>query len=163
MKKRTVILAGMTGGMVWAIGLVAWAVNPWTGTGGQDRLGGAVLAAFIAGLPLLLMIGRLAQRRFFDDSIIDGQAFAPGSGAEIDQKVLTNTVEQMILAAAIWPLAVVQAHGFTPVWLALGFAVARILFWIGYHVSPPLRGLGFAATFYPTIVAGIWGVWAILS
>jgi len=45
--------------------------------------------------------------------------------------------------------------------LGLGFAVMRVLFWLGYLVSPPLRALGFAGSFYPTVVAGVWSaiVW----
>ncbi|MCB1390990.1 MAG: MAPEG family protein, partial [Rhodobacteraceae bacterium] len=104
----------------------------------------------------------LAQRRFFDDAIIDGEPFRAGSGAEIDQRVLTNTTEQTALALALWPFAGwVLGWGLLPV-LGLSFAVFRLLFWIGYHASPPLRGLGFAASFYPTLVAAIWALvsWA---
>jgi len=110
-----------------------------------------------------LMVGRLAQRRFFDDEIIDGEPFAPGSGAEIDQRVLTNTVEQLILALVIWPFVALTLGGFTVLFLGFGFAVARLAYWVGYHVSPPMRGFGFAATFYPTIIAGIWSVVAWLA
>jgi hypothetical protein len=123
--------------------------------------------AFLApGLVLLLLIGRLAQRRFFDDTVIDGGPFAPGSGGEIDARVLQNTVEQLVLALALWPPIAYLSLGDGPgvvTCLGVGFALARVAFWIGYHVSPPLRAFGFAATFYPTIIALIWALIARLT
>jgi len=154
--KRRVIAGSMALSMLWALGLV------WWGRGPAEALPALVQAFVPGGLIMGAMIGRLAQRRFFDDAIIDGEAFRPGSGAEIDQRVLTNTTEQMVLALAIWPFAGwVLGWGLLP-WLGLALALFRLLFWIGYHLSPPLRGLGFAASFYPTMVAGIWAlvVWA---
>jgi len=115
---------------------------------------------------LAVMIARLAQRRFFDDSIIDGQPFAPGSAADIDARVLQNTVEQLVLALALWPVTgyVLAIDGPGVVLsLGIGFAIARLAFWIGYHISPPLRAFGFAATFYPTLIAVVWAVlWWLL-
>ncbi|AHD00370.1 50S ribosomal protein L11 [Leisingera methylohalidivorans DSM 14336] len=107
---------------------------------------------------LALIIGRIAQRRFFDDAIIDGDPFAPGSPAEIDQRVLTNTAEQLVLALAVWPFAAVALGGAVVLALGLSFALMRVLFWAGCHLSLPLRGLGFAGTFYPTVIAAVWAV-----
>ena len=47
--------------------------------------------------------------------------------------------------------------------LAMSFFIARLLFWVGYHISPPLRGLGFAATFYPTVLAALASIVAALT
>lgn len=155
--KRRVIAGSMALSMLWALGLV------WWGRGPGEALPALALAWLPGGLVMGLMVGRLAQRRFFDAAIIDGQAFRPGSGAEIDQRVLTNTTEQLVLALALWPFAGwVLGWGLLP-WLGLSFALSRILFWIGYHASPPLRGLGFAASFYPTMVAGIWALLSLIG
>jgi len=156
MRKRGEIALGMAGGGLWALLMV----------GGPQWLGLSYIpapialpAAFVApGLFLIAVIGFLAQRRFFDDATIDGDAFAPGSRAEIAQRVLSNTVEQLVLALAIWPLVAVSLGGAVVICLGLGFAFMRILFWVGYLVSPPLRGLGFAGTFYPTVLAAIWSL-----
>ncbi|HPD94074.1 MAG: MAPEG family protein [Rhodobacter sp.] len=155
--KRAIIAASMALALVWSLALVWLAPR----VGAPDPVSALVLGFVPAGLVMAVMIGRLAQRRFFDDAIIDGAPFVPGSGPEIDQRVLTNTTEQLVLALALWPFAGwVLGWALLPV-LGLNFAVMRVLFWLGYHQSPPLRGLGFAASFYPTPVAALWalGVW----
>lgn len=154
--KQRLIAASMALAMLWSVALV------WLGFGrGAGFLGPVtpvVLAYLPGGLVMVALIGRLAQRRFFDPTIIDGQAFAPGSGAEIDQRVLTNTTEQMVLALVLWPFAGwTLGWGLMPI-LGVNFAVMRVLFWAGYHRSPPLRGFGFAASFYPTVVAALAGI-----
>lgn len=108
---------------------------------------------------MALMIGVLAARRFFSRDLIDGQPPARSSRADIDQRVLTNTTEQMLLALLIWPFVGFSLGGVSIIALGIGMAIARLLFWIGYHVSPPLRALGFAASFYPTLFAAFWAVW----
>lgn len=149
MSKRGKILIGMGLGALWGLGLI-WLGPMWKDVG----LGFALaVAGFCAGLPMMLMIGRLAQRRFFDDAVIDGGPLSGGAG--IDARVLANTVEQILLAACIWPLAGLVLGGGTVLALGAGFAVARLAFWIGYHLAPPLRGFGFAATFYPTVFAAL--------
>ena len=159
--KRTKILIGMALGALWAVAVV---VLPGLGPQPFVPLNLALVYAFLpGGLFLMLVIGRLAQRRFFDDAIIDGEPFAPGSGAEIDQRVLTNTVEQMLLALLIWPFAASWLGGQTVIVMGVAMAVARLAFWIGYHLSPPLRAFGFAASFYPTILAVVWTLWKLLG
>jgi len=156
MNKRPQILISMVAGALWALAVV------W----GPQRMDLPFLpppialpgAFLVPGLFMLLMIGRLAQRRFFDDAIIDGDAFQPGSGAWVDQRVLSNTTEQLVLALVIWPFVALTLGGGVVLALGFGFGVARVAFWIGYHVSPPLRGFGFAATFYPTVLAALWSL-----
>ncbi len=162
MTRRPAILLGMAGGLVWAAA-VLW-------LGGQLRvpvfaLGPAMALAFLGpGLVLAALIGRLAQRRFFDDTLIDGQPWPEGSAAEIDARVLQNTLEQTVLALCVWPalgwLLGPQGAGVT-VALGVSFVLARVLFWAGYRRSPTLRALGFAATFYPTALAAAWALWRL--
>lgn len=161
MSKRVKILLGMALGALWAVAVV---VLPGLGTQPFLPLNLALIYAFLpGGLFLVLVIGRLAQRRFFDDTIIDGEAFAPGSGAEIDQRVLQNTVEQMVLALLLWPFVASWLGAVTVIVMGIALGIARLAFWIGYHLSPPLRAFGFAATFYPTVLAVLWTVWKLLG
>lgn len=158
MGTRTRVLIGMALGLVWSVGLV---VGVQLAGGGFMPPMLAVPGAMVApGLVMLAMIARLAQWRFFDDALIDGAAPPPGSAAEIDQRVLTNTVEQIVLALAVWPFVAATLGGRVVLYMGIGFALARLAFWIGYHLSPPLRAFGFAATFYPTVLAALWSVGA---
>lgn len=162
MEKRRKIAIGMAAGAVWAVAVLVGAATfvqlP------VFALMPTIMTAFLApGLVTIAMIGRLAQRRFFDDAIIDGEAFS--GAAAIDQRVLSNTVEQLVLAMAVWPAAAVLLGAEGPgVILVLGvaFAVARLAFWAGYHMAPPLRAFGFAATFYPTVLVALWALWRVV-
>ena len=150
MSKRALILMGMGAGAIWALAAVPLA-RMMAGLV-QMPLPEALALSFLpVGLVLFLMIGRLAQRRFFDDQIIDGDAYQAGSAAEIDQRVLHNSVEQLVLKLALWPFIGMTLEAGPILLLGASFAVTRLLFWVGYHVSPPLRAFGFAAGFYPTI------------
>lgn len=155
MQKRLKIVIGMALGALWGVALI-WIAATWVSLPIYTLLPVLAFSLLGPGVFLLLVIGRLAQRRFFDDAIIDGQSFGAGTAAEIDQRVLTNTVEQLVLALCLWPpigyLAGPVGPGLVAV-LGLGFVVARLAFWIGYHRSPPMRAFGFAASFYPTILA----------
>lgn len=156
MTKRARILAGMALGAFWSGGVLVIGRDV---TNARLFDGYATeLAYFLCGLVLLAMIGRLAQRRFFDDAIIDGQTYLPDTPAEIDQRVLQNTVEQLVLAAFLWPLIGKVLGDGMVLTLALSFVIARLTFWIGYHLSPPLRAFGFAATFYPTILVAVFAM-----
>jgi len=158
-QKRGVILLGMAAGLAWAVLALVLGARIHVPIGLiQPVLMGAALGP---GLVLIAMIGRLAQRRFFDDALIDGQPLAPGGGAEIDQRVLQNTLEQTVLALCLWPFVGFVLGVGTVAVLAAGFTLARVLFWTGYHLSPPLRAFGFAATFYPQVVAALWTLWVL--
>lgn len=157
MSKRVRIALGMVAGAAWAM-LLVFAVPSVTRSLFLP-INVALIAGFAPpGFVLAAMIGNLARRRFFDDAIIDGEAPRPQSGAEIDARVLQNTVEQAMLAVLLWPLIALVLGGALLVVLGASFALARILFWVGYHISPAARAVGFAATFYPTVLGAVWAV-----
>lgn len=163
MGKRGKIALGMVAGLVWSLGLL------WSAARFFElpvfALIPTIMTAFLApGLVMIAMVGRLAQRRFFDDTIIDGEPLT--GAAEIDQRVLQNTTEQLVLALCVWPAAAVLLAGDGPgviVALGIGFTAMRIAFWVGYHISPPLRAFGFAGTFYPTVLVGLWAVSKLIA
>ncbi|MDQ2092883.1 MAPEG family protein [Rhodalgimonas zhirmunskyi] len=124
------------------------------------------LAFLLAAIVPLLVIARQAARRFFDDTLIDGQPYLPGSPGDIDARVLQNSIEQLVLAMAVWPAAgtlLVTSGPGVVLMLGGGFLISRLAFWGGYHLSPPLRAFGFAASFYPTIIVLVWAlaIWII--
>ena len=114
------------------------------------------VAYLFPAIILVAVIGRIAQRRFFDEDLIDGDRPAPHTAAEIDQRVLTNTAEQALIAALVWPFVAMVQGGAAVIVLGAGFAVFRTIFWLGYHAAPPFRSMGFAGTFYATVLALIW-------
>ncbi len=160
MNKRGKIAIGMGAGLVWSVALI-WIGSTMVEIPAFSRIVVTPFFALAPGIVLVLMIARIAQRRFFDETLIDGQAPVSGSGCDIDQRVLQNTIEQTAVALCLWlPLSyLLLDDGLGVVMtLSVGFAIARVAFWAGYHISPPLRAFGFAATFYPTALALIWGL-----
>ena len=155
--KRIGVTLGMALGMLWAVAIVLLPL----------RLGLpfvppvlAIPAAFlIPGVVMAMMIGAIAARRFFSADLMDGAAAVAGSGADIEERVLRNTIEQMVLALLIWPFIGFSLGGVSILALGIGMAVARLLFWVGYHTFLPLRAFGFAASFYPTLFGAFWAVW----
>lgn len=108
------------------------------------------------------MVGWLAQRRFFGNAAIDGAP--PGEAFEIDQRVLSATVELLVLALCVWPAAAVILGGNGPgviMCLGLGFVVSQASFWIGCHRSLSLRVFGFAASFFPSVFVAFWTLWQL--
>lgn len=165
MTKRAKMLVGGLLGAIWALGVV------WIGATFIElpifALTPTLLLAFLGpGLVIALMIFWSAMRRFRSDALMDGSAAAVGSAAEVDARVLRNTVEQTVLALCLWPaigfLAADDGPGLILA-LSLSFPIARLAYWIGYRISPPLRLFGFAATFYATVFALFWavGIWLI--
>lgn len=156
MARRVTILLGLALGALWALAVV---ILP--GQAGQPFIpfNIALIYAFLpGGLVMALMVAVLAARRFFSEAAMGGAPFAPGSRGAIDQAVLTNTVEQMVLALLIWPFVATWLGALTVIVMGIAMAVARLAFWLGSHIARPLRAFGFAASFLPTVFAVLWTV-----
>jgi len=105
---------------------------------------------------LAISVGWLARHRFFTPEDIDGGGLASGTThARVLQSALQNTLEQTVIAVTVH---VAWAIVMPPQWLiALPIATAlfilgRILFVRGYAHGAPARALGFALTFYPSLL-----------
>ena len=66
-----------------------------------------------------------------------------------------------ILLLCLWPFAGWMVGTDLAVVLGWSLALTRLIFWAGYARAPFLRAFGFAAGFYPTLLAG--GVAAVGS
>lgn len=160
MSIRSKIILGQVIGLAWAV-TVVWL--PMTMSAPFMPLNTVMITALMpGGLVLLAMVSMIALRRLFDSSVIAGGALHPGSRAEIDQRALSNTLEQLVVAIVLWPFAALTLGGFVVLWMGISFALARLVYWLGYHVSPLVKSVGFGATFYPTVLATLWAVlkWA---
>ena len=111
--------------------------------------------AVLAAMVLAQMIARFWQGAFDPGAGKDGQFL------RLNQRVISNSVEQIaILAPAILALAA-GAPGVQMgqvIALAWVFALARLLFWAGYLISPMLRAPGMAASFAVCLAALGWAV-----
>jgi hypothetical protein len=111
----------------------------------------ALVVACLAG-----NIGRLAAHRFFTPADIDGGATSDGTAAaRLLQATLQNTLEQTVLATAthaIWAATAPLTWQAAIPAAAVLFVIGRVLFWRGYAHGAPARAVGFALTFYPSVV-----------
>ncbi|NEV65116.1 MAPEG family protein [Thiorhodococcus minor] len=161
-EKQTGVLIGIVIGMIIAISIVVAGIlwNPFSyalSLTDAERLTVAFKSALLPLLFLVISVARLAKHRFFTPEDIDGGAgFASDSErALVLQTLLQNTLEQFCIAVVVYAAwAVVMPSTWLSVvpLAALAFAVGRILFFGGYAKGAPSRALGFALTFYPSVL-----------
>ena len=161
MSSRTGVMAASGVGFLWALALL-WGAAQFVRLP-VFTLMPTIMTAFLApGLATAAMVMRVATRRLGDEEMLAGGALH--GAAAVDQRVLQNTVEQLVLALCIWPAAAVLLAEAGPgviVTLGAGFTLARVVFWVGYHRAPLLRVAGFAATFWPTVLVALWALWRL--
>ncbi len=159
--KQIGVLRGMALGatlsVIGVIGIGLWqpdALVPADEAG--SRLAFALKWDLLLLIVLAVHIGILARHRFFTPVDIDGGGLTSGTTkAQIYQSVLQNTLEQVVLAIGVH---LVWAVSLPIGWLAsvpaavVLFVVGRILFMAGYERGAPARALGFAMTFYPSVL-----------
>jgi hypothetical protein len=112
------------------------------------RLGLATAALLPAAALLFAMVVASSAARFVA-AAFDPLAGRDGRFVAVNQRVITNTVEQLcVFAPALlaWAAGGGAAAMGGVLAAALVFAVARAAFWVGYHLSPFARAPGMAAT-----------------
>lgn len=126
------------------------------GTFTGERIAFALKADLVIVLWLGLSIGRLARHRFFTPEDIDGGGVTQGTEtANVLQATLQNTLEQTVLAVlahTIWAVTMPVAWVSTIPAAVILFLIGRVLFLRGYAGGAPSRAIGFALTFYPSIL-----------
>lgn len=132
-------------------------------TGMAIRLGVAAMSLLPAAAVLAAMILVQMAARFWQ-GVFDPTAGADGRYLRVGQRVISNTVEQMaILGPALLALAAAVQAEWLPqvVALALVFALARLVFWVGYLIAPIWRAPGMAASIGVNLAALGWAfaVW----
>jgi hypothetical protein len=154
----------LVGAALGALGSVAIVILPGLGSQPFLPLNLALIYAFLpGGLFLMLLLGWIALRRSLGNSALDDGPFPDVSGEDIDQKVLSDSVAQLVLALLIWPLAASWLGAVTVIVMGVGMGVARLLFWSGAHFSLALRSFGWTLSFGPTAVAFLWTLWKLLG
>ena len=170
-KQRGVLKGMLTGVVITLVALVtAVTVSPFPpppDASAGARIAFAVKADLFLALWLAWCIGRLARHRFFTPDDIDGSGLTGGTErAKLLQSILQNSLEQTVLAALVhiaWSVAL-PVHWLSAIPAAVVlFLCGRVLFARGYVGGAPSRALGFALTFYPSVVMAIVTAGAILS
>jgi uncharacterized MAPEG superfamily protein len=122
------------------------------------------LAALLPAVVVLLAMIVVQSGMRATTGALDPLAGTDGAFLRTNQRVITNTIEQLaVFVPALLALAAgAPAARMAPiVALAWVFALARVAFWIGYLAGVRLRSPGMAATVavnVATLVAAIW-VW----
>ena len=121
-----------------------------------DRLAYALKADILVIFWLFYCVGKLGNHRFRTPEDIDGGGLTAGTEqAKILQAVLQNTLEQTVFAISvhmIWAVVVPVTWISGTLAAAILFSLGRFLFIRGYAGGAPSRALGFALTFYPSIL-----------
>jgi len=109
---------------------------------------------------VIFSVARIGNQRFSSPEDIDGAGLTSGTEkAKMLVAILQNTLEQAFLACLVYLIwAVVMPSGWIACILAaaLLFCLGRVLFILGYQGGAPSRALGFALTFYPTVMMFVW-------
>lgn len=121
-----------------------------------DRIRIALQWDLVVLLCLVYGIGRLASHRFFTPEDIDGGGLSEGTArSKLLQSMLQNTLEQATLAFMvhlIWAVTMPSHWQSVIPTATILFLTGRILFYAGYAKGAPSRALGFALTFYPSVL-----------
>ena len=169
--KQRGVLKGMTIGAATSLVVIIAAIllgpallSPEASAG--ERLAFALKADAFLALWLGVSIGLLARHRFFTPADIDGGGLSQGSEtAKVLQATLQNTLEQTVLAVLVhlawatlmpvsWMAAIPAA--------AILFLSGRVLFIRGYRGGAPSRAVGFALTFYPSVLMLVMVIGAVI-
>ncbi len=109
---------------------------------GADRLRVAIQCCAIAALfALVAGVEAIAHERLFT-AAIDPLAGVETKRMRVNFRYLSNTLEQYVVFAAGLLALSLYASGKILVIVTIVWVLARWAFWIGYHKSPLLRGVG---------------------
>lgn len=121
-----------------------------------DRFAFAVKADFFIALWLGISIALLARHRFFSPEDIDGGGLTEGTEtANVLQATLQNTLEQTVLAVLVhfaWAILLPASWLLGVPAAVVLFLCGRVLFLRGYRGGAPARAVGFALTYYPSML-----------
>ena len=134
------------------------------------------ISLLLPAVALFIAIARLAAHRFFTPADIGGSAFSAGTDqAKLLQALLQNTLEQLAFTVPVYLAALSSAYFLNNDYLnnsyhsllasvpacACTFLLGRVLFFLTYPYGASARALGFALTFYPTVLLLAWQLWLL--
>ncbi|MBY8976543.1 MAPEG family protein [Rhodobacteraceae bacterium NNCM2] len=152
-----------------AIGMLVWfaaafALLPGAGIGGgaADRLAYAAFWLLLPAISLVLAVGLIARHRHLVNAI-DGGWDPADRMLEIYRRNLANTVEQVLIASLAYPAFAINAPEGWLILIPAGcalFLLARLAFLWGLTKGGARdRAIGFACTFYPSVLLLLAGLY----
>lgn len=156
-KKQRGVALGMASGLVASLLVVFLASRAFLSWDAPDR---AAISLLLPATAMFVAIARMAKHRFFTPADIDGSPLSVGTGrAKTLQSLLQNTTEQLALALPVYVAALLNTRpgiqAAVPA-CACAFLLGRLTFFATYSGGASARALGFAITFYPTVLLLIW-------
>ncbi|WP_419746103.1 MAPEG family protein [Xanthomonas phaseoli] len=155
-KQRGVVL-GMASGLLASLFVVFLASRAFLSWDAPERAGTGLLLPAAA---MFLAIARMAKHRFVTPADIDGSALSVGTArARTLQSLLQNTTEQLAFALPVYVAALLSTRPAIQAAVpacACAFLLGRLIFFATYSGGAGARALGFALTFYPTVLLLSW-------
>ena len=141
-QQRKVTLAGIAYGTLATLLLWYLLIEFLPAPAGAGSLDTALTCSAIAALLTVLAgVEAVAHERLFTPAI-DPLAGVETPRMRVNFRFLSNTVEQFIIFAAGLLALAAYAPPRILIIVTIVWVIARWAFWIGYHRSPLLRGLG---------------------
>lgn len=119
------------------------------------------LALILPTCSYVIGIARIASLRFFDESVSNPLIAAENLRLSIMKQYLNNTHEQLFFAVIVYALlswGLPLEHIYLVLLFSICFIVGRLLFANGYSHGAGARSLGFALTFYSSVVGLVIGL-----
>lgn len=152
-EQKKVVVGALSGiaAMVALIAALYYNLSPVVGMDTVlDRIVFTLRLNVLAALPLFIGLAVIGNARFLSDAI-DPLRHHESRSMEIDRRVVGNTLEQnfifLIGTLALASYLSNETMTLIPA-LVIVFIIARVAFWIGYHIHPLYRAPGMAATSY---------------
>lgn len=132
-------------------GLLAW-LDGWPGPipDAGERIALVLKLSVLPAGFLLVVVQVVALTRLITGAI-DPLTDAPSTWRRVDMRVLANTVEQTLIFIPLLLAFAMVIKADESAWLTalpIAFVLARIVFWVGYRISPMGRAPGMAAGFF---------------
>lgn len=162
-EKQRGVAYSMIAGLIISFAVIYFGSNVFIHLEKSERFS---ISFLLPATTLFIAIARLAKHRFFTPADIDGSAFGNNTQqAQILQALLQNTLEQIAFAIPIYLVALFSTNNSiqaTAPACACLFLLGRLLFFVTYKHGAKARALGFALTFYPTVMLFVWEMWLLL-
>jgi len=154
--KKGVITAAFLTITGFVAGILFIPISLTPGSSMADRLAFALKADILVIFWLFYCIRKLGMHRWHSTEDIDGSGLTSSTPqAKMLQAILQNTLEQTVLAIVvhmIWAVVMPITWISGTLVAAILFFLGRALFIRGYAGGAPSRALGFALTFFPSMI-----------